>query len=77
MVQYVQETVTHFPTREVDGDSHTLFFKIGDQWRRWPAPLKKAKWMRVATPSTLKMGHKCEGGGHPVSKKSIVHYGIG
>ena len=38
--------------------------------------LKKEQWMRVATPSILKMGGTCEGGGHPVAKKTTVHYGI-
>ena len=39
-------------------------------------PAQTQKGMRVATLSTLEMGDTCAGGGHPVSKKNPVHYGI-
>ena len=74
----MEEAATHSPTkREVDGDSHTLYFKIGDKWKRWPSPLKKEKWLGVAILSSLKMCDKCEGGGHPIFNTNTVHYGIG
>ena len=52
------------------------YFKIGYTWRTWPSPLKQEKWMRVTPMSTLKMDDTCAGGGHPVSKKNTVHYGV-
>ena len=73
----MEEATTHSPKKEVDGDSHTLYFKIGDKWTGWPSTLKKEKWMGVATPSTLKMCDRCEGGGHPSFNTNTVPYGIG
>ena len=49
---------------------------IGDKWRRWPALLKHEQCMGTPTSSTLTMGDKCRGAGHPVSKKNTVHYGM-
>ena len=66
---------TNYPTREADVDSRTLYFRIGDKWRRWSSYFKLEQWMRVATLSTLTMGDKC-GGGHPVSKQNTAHYGV-
>ena len=74
----MEEAATDSPTNKSSRwDSHTLYFKIGDKRKRWPSPLKKEKWMGVATPSTLKMGDKCEGGGHPIFNTNTVYYGIG
>jgi len=37
----VDEVAIRSPKREVNGDSHSLYFEICDKWRRWPSPLKK------------------------------------
>ena len=72
----MEKVATNSPKRKADGDNRTLYFKIGDKWRRWLSALKQEQWMRLATPSTLTIGDKCGGGGQPVSKQNTVHDGI-
>ena len=88
VIQYVEEVTIHSITREVYGNIHTLYFKISDTWMMWPSPLNHEQCMRVATPSTFKMGGTCGGGGHPVATNvsctlcykmvqySIVYYNL-
>ena len=57
-------------------NNDTLYFKIGDKWKRWPSPLEQEKWMKPATLFTLKMGDTCARSGHAVSNKNTVRYGI-